>query len=88
MLQVACARNQRLPQLLAAVPDVSERATPHNDDDDAAYHDNLALFPRLFLVARLAPYSVMNSMLLGLLATTTSSNVVDLSRDRRRTIPQ
>jgi hypothetical protein len=81
MLESSCARNLRIPQLLAA-PNLEETAQDNATDGTA-----LALFPSLFYIARQAPRTTLNNMLIGLLATTTSK-VGGVLRGVRRTFPQ
>jgi hypothetical protein len=66
MLESSCARNLRIPQLLAA-PNLEETAQDNATDDTT-----LTLFPSLFYIARQAPRTTLNNMLIGFLATTTS----------------
>jgi hypothetical protein len=81
MLESSCARNLHIPQMLA-VPNL-EGMTQDNATDGTS----LTLFPSLFYVARQAPRSTLNNMLIGLLASTTS-NVGGALRGVCRTIPQ
>jgi hypothetical protein len=84
MVESSCARNRHLPQLLTApkltgwVQDKGEGAT-----DNTA----LELFPTLFCVARQAPRTALNNILIGLLATMASDDVC-VFRGIRRTMPQ
>jgi hypothetical protein len=80
MVESSCARNLRTPQMLAA-PKYEGTA-----QDNAADSTSLTLFPSLFYISWQAPGTMLNNMLIGLLATTTS-NAGGVSRGVRRTIP-